>query len=330
MRLSADRSLKAMGAPNGGIDGTLLISSHPDDVALSVGGSIAKGFFPEPLLLVTVFSRGGTAIHYGGARKAGIDSMRAEEDMEFATAIGARLLQFGLADASASMSPGPEFNSIRWVSSVTRSMTTRRSPLSQGGLLVGVEAGLESLTRTVPRALKWSFLPELSRLDRGYSEMKYKLSTLISRFPGFVVACPLALGLHPDHILVNTACRDAVGRDLLWFYEDLPYASAYRPSGILRHVAQIRADLRPVYVDFEDKKGVKLGNLRIYASQVGPSDYRKVMRYAETVIPGGRAHERIWMPRTLAEKAHTLEAEGPLGAHSSMPDTGFSSSGTPA
>lgn len=275
--------------------GTVLVSTHPDDVALSVGASILAGFFSRPLLLITVFSHGsGFAPYYQGNKSTeSIDELRKMEDSSFAAAIGARRVQLGLTDAGTSEF-GRHPNRMRWALSVVRGNVTRINAPPRGVLAEGFEPVLVRLARTVPLTERWILAARLSRLDMAYAEIKRRLSQILSASPDSTVLSPLALGLHPDHVLVAMACTKVAGRSRLRYYEDLPYAYAYRQSGILRHVMLLNRKLRPIGNEVEGSIQGKLDNMRLYSSQLRPDDFRKVVKYAKGMSSSGRAYERIW------------------------------------
>src|SRR5450755_1046546 len=100
----------------GTTDGTLILSPHPDDAALSIAGALAKGLFPPPVTLVTVFDRTNFG---GGGELGGLDettALRAREDDSFAEMVGAEIIRLGMIDAcvrhgdrsiAALFEPGP-------------------------------------------------------------------------------------------------------------------------------------------------------------------------------------------------------------------------------
>jgi len=267
------------------------VSSHPDDVALSIGGSILAGFFRRPLLLVTAFSYGGWAPYFPGKHEVGIISQqRTNEDETFAKAIGAPLVQLGLQDAAAECMFGRGFNLQRWFASI-----------AHGGVIRGeeettwLEDGLGRFAHyKVPRGLRWSLMERMGKLDRVYGSLTDILTQIASKLPGATLACPLGLGLHPDHVLVTTACKSLAKFMPVCYYEDLPYARDYPLASIQRHATRLDPDLRPVRVDVERLLAIKLDNLHLYSSQLGPNDFDKVITHAKRLAINGRACERIW------------------------------------
>jgi LmbE family N-acetylglucosaminyl deacetylase len=282
--------------------GTILVSAHPDDVALSIGGSILAGFFRRPLLLVTVFSYGGWAPYYHGSHGVdAISALRAKEDERFAKAIGSRLMQLDMNDAAMESMFGEDFNMQRWLSSVVRGDVIRGEEV-----VSGFESGLGELAERVPRVIRWSIMERLAKLDRAYLDVKRRLSRVLVRYPDAVLVSPLALGLHPDHVLVARACR-SLAESRVCYYEDLPYARAYGLAGIQRHVSRFERRLRPVWVDINSVINVKLENLRLYPSQLDSPDFVRVLRHAKSLGTDGRFYERIW---TTPQSAIDFPTEG--------------------
>jgi LmbE family N-acetylglucosaminyl deacetylase len=269
---------------------TILVSAHPDDVALSVGGSILAGFFRRPLLLVTVFSYGGWAPYYHGSHDVDIISaLRAREDGRFAKAIDSRLMQLDMNDAALESMFGEDFNVQRWLSSVVRGDVIRGKEV-----VSGFESGLGELAERVPRVVRWSMMERLAKLDRAYLDIKRRLTQVLIHYPDAALVSPLALGLHPDHVLVASACKSLATESRVCYYEDLPYARTYGLAGIQRHVSHFERGLRPVWVDINSVIDVKVENLRFYSSQLDSPEFVRVLRHAKSLGTDGRFYERVW------------------------------------
>lgn len=267
--------------------GTVLISIHPDDVALSIGGSILAGQFRRPLLIATLFTTSMTAPFHRGPRDVEtVSTLRQTEDIAYAKSIGSSLVRLDLPDSKVSSRTGVNYYPLRWTSSLLRGLPAPRSR---------VESALGRIAEMAPRSSKWILMKEVARLDRTYIMLKDRLSALFSRFHDSAFAVPLGVGLHPDHVLGACACRSLVGRrDELYYYEDVPYASEYSPSSVLRHVSLFDRDLRPISVDVSGEMDVKIQKLAIYKSQIGPGDVPKMLRHAERLGRGTRLIERLW------------------------------------
>ena len=269
--------------------GTIIVSAHPDDAALSVGGTILSGFFKSPMVLVSVFSRGATAPYHTGKEtgKSLYNLMLAEDDA-FANVAGVHLVELRMTDAALGSKFGGEFIPARWVTSLLRGRPPpNNSPLER-------YAGI--LAEETPRVSRWSLMDKLARLDSAYPVLREKLTTVLAEFPGATLASPLALGLHPDHVIVASVCRglEAEGVPTLYF-EDLPYASRYTLSDIQRHVERFAKGLVPTHVDVEAEVEGKIKNMKLYSTQVGPRQVNQVLAHARRLSYDGRAKERLWV-----------------------------------
>ena len=143
-------------------------------------------------------------------------------------------------------------------------------------------------------------MEKLARLDSAYPALRAKLAATLEEFPGATLASPLALGLHPDHVIVASVCRslEAGGVPTVYF-EDLPYASKYPLPEIQRHVERFAKGLVPTRVDVETEIETKIRNIKLYSSQVGPRQVRQVLAHARRISDDGRAYERVWARRSL-------------------------------
>lgn len=276
--------------------GTILVSAHPDDVALSIGGAILAGFFRRPLLLITVFSSGGWApIQPGGYDAEMVSELRAREDERFSSSIGAQWQQFGLTDAGSSVSFGKSLDGMRWISSIVRGEVIRSNEAEVGRVTRGFERRAGGLAGRIPRPPRLSMMEILARFDRVNVELDQKLADIITRFPDASIASPLALGLHPDHVLVACAVRRLAKTRTVFYYEDLPYARTYTQSEVQSHVGRFRSGLESVLVDIVNVVEGKIDNLRLYSSQLRAKDLENVRKYARNLAGNGKAYERFWI-----------------------------------
>lgn len=268
--------------------GTVVVSAHPDDAALSVGGSMLSGFFERPIVLVTVFSRGATApYHTGRERGESLYRLMLAEDASFADAAGLRLVQLGMTDAALGSAVGEAFIPARWAASILRG----RPPPNNSQL----ERYAGMLAEETPRVSRLSLMEKLVRLDSEYSALRAKLVAILDELPGATLASPLALGLHPDHVIAATVCRSLERENVpTVYFEDLPYAAAYQLAEIAHHVERFSRGLVPSCVDVESEMDAKIRNARLYATQVGPRQVERVLRHAKRISPDGRPCERIW------------------------------------
>lgn len=77
-----------------------LVSPHPDDIALSVGGLLLKVGAIEGITLCTVFSRSIWAPHLAGKSVDYVSRLRCQEEKSYAAAIGADLVLLDFPDSS--------------------------------------------------------------------------------------------------------------------------------------------------------------------------------------------------------------------------------------
>lgn len=78
--------------------GTVILSPHCDDAALSLGALIVEGRFPAPVTVVTVFTRSGFS-RETGLTVAETTRMRLREERRFAEWAGVELIGLGFWDA---------------------------------------------------------------------------------------------------------------------------------------------------------------------------------------------------------------------------------------
>jgi LmbE family N-acetylglucosaminyl deacetylase len=88
--------------------GTLVLSPHADDAALSIGGSLLLRAYPAPVRLLTVFSRSSFGYGQLCADARAVTAKRREEDLHFAAVCGAHFLSLDLPDAPLRQGPGAE------------------------------------------------------------------------------------------------------------------------------------------------------------------------------------------------------------------------------
>jgi LmbE family N-acetylglucosaminyl deacetylase len=79
--------------------GSVVLSPHPDDAALSLAGLAHVGVLPPPITVVTVFDQTDFAGFSPLRGAESVSKMRAAEDDTFASQLGASLIRLGHADA---------------------------------------------------------------------------------------------------------------------------------------------------------------------------------------------------------------------------------------
>jgi len=88
--------------------GTVLLSPHPDDIAYSLGGSILTGFYPPPMRIITIFTRGSLAPRRSDLTDVDrISKIRALEDYEYGREIKVRIQRLHFAESSLRDTPSP-------------------------------------------------------------------------------------------------------------------------------------------------------------------------------------------------------------------------------
>jgi len=93
---------------------TLLISTHPDDVAYSIGATVLTKFFSRPMMLVTIFTKSTYAPFAKTSKNSkNVTKLRRREDTRFAKAIGVTLHRFDFPDTT--LRGYPDLESIFYV-----------------------------------------------------------------------------------------------------------------------------------------------------------------------------------------------------------------------
>jgi LmbE family N-acetylglucosaminyl deacetylase len=78
---------------------TIFISPHSDDIALSIGGTIAVNLFEQPFEIVTIFSK-SVATCFRDNNLASVSKIREMEDTKYAATIGAKINLLNFPDSS--------------------------------------------------------------------------------------------------------------------------------------------------------------------------------------------------------------------------------------
>jgi LmbE family N-acetylglucosaminyl deacetylase len=211
----------------------LAISPHLDDVALSVGGIVARTVAsgadvfvatvftadaPHPAMSSPVIEELNKLWNLGPHPMAS----RRREDVAAVNALGARTIHGGLPDAI---------------------YRTDRDRNCLYPTRTGVFSG---------RSREDDIIPALNKLFAGW----------IADFRPDAILCPLAVGRHVDHILTSESVRTTVpGRNLnVFLYEDFPYSTGLFPPGFpdsveaaLRSTSWTVTDPQTVSVDVSAK-----------------------------------------------------------------------------
>ncbi|MFT3766817.1 MAG: PIG-L family deacetylase [Minicystis sp.] len=247
----------------------LVLSPHPDDAALSLGGHLAaRAAAGERVLVVTVCTAAPPAgrvpcafardvLARLGLTPAAYAEARAREDREAARILGAQTIHAGLLDA-------PD-----------------RLPDRYGTVaaLTGAPAAGDPI------------IPQLDDL----------LATLRAQHPGATLHAPLGAGGHVDHVLVHEAARRAFpGFRALRFYEDFPYAAG-DTAAVPRRLRDAGTPV-PVVVDVTPFLDRRIEAIGAYATQVpilfGSARAMEslVRAFAADASPNGGYAERLFAP----------------------------------
>lgn len=242
------------------------VSPHFDDIALSMGGAVARQRRDgEAVLVVAVFTaRPGASLtrfaefqheRWGGS-EAPWPGREAEERAAMAD-LGADYLWLGYPDA---IYRGGQY-------------------LSDEDLFGPVKSGDEALSR--------SLADDIVRVWR--------------RCPRSTLYLPLGVGGHVDHQLCHGIHSDpSLEKVQMLFYEDLPYS--LNPGAVEARVAEVAADLQPRVVEIGPAVDAKIRAVQRYVSQVewifrhhGRAD-QALRDYSAglSAIAGGHA-ERLWV-----------------------------------
>lgn len=243
------------------------LSPHPDDVALSCGGAIARHSAAGARVLVvticTAAPRGPlNALAQASHRKWGLTAdqvMRARlhEDALAMERLGADSYWAGMLDA----------------------IYRRPDAYTSDDLLFGAPVPDDPL------------LPELREF----------VGALRGRVPRATIYAPLGVGSHVDHLITYVAARDHAGPAVA-FYEDFPYVAV--PGALERRLQQLDGEFVTSTIDIDAVLTRKIGAIEAYASQISSlplfgdveSMRRVVTEYAEALRPEvGTYGERLWL-----------------------------------
>ncbi len=111
------------------------------------------------------------------------------------------------------------------------------------------------------------------------------------------VFLPMAPGNHVDHVIVHSQLYELYDRLIsrgidVYLYEDLPY-SWYGDVDDRIAAIEKRYTLRPITNDITDFYPKKEILLKMYTSQLGEDELRKVREYAASLEPN-KYCERVW------------------------------------
>ncbi|ASO18725.1 LmbE family N-acetylglucosaminyl deacetylase [Actinoalloteichus hoggarensis] len=286
----------------------LLLSPHPDDIAWSLGGTVARlGAAGADLRVLTFFGRSRYAPGHPAHGEAETTRVRALEEETWARAAGVRLRRGDLPDASlrgydddTEMGAIPEDAVIgRAAAMLRRAVDEIRpdvvlAPLAVGGHVdhAAVRAavtriGLGDQARRGPTAHRRADLP-------AGGEPLHRVPVAVGGGGAALAASP-SVGVvgetGPVRVRdtgdppVDTRGLGQAGEPALFWYEDLPYAArgGPRPPGL------------PLVIDVEEVWSAKERGVRCFPSQE-PDTVLPVLRGHADAVSG----ERVWAPGQAA------------------------------
>lgn len=125
-----------------------------------------------------------------------------------------------------------------------------------------------------------------------YPLVEYALLNTLNSVKFDLILCPLAIGNHIDHKIVQKAMKTVCGKYLM-YYEDLPYSCCFSDKDVLS-IARIRTNsIEPGYIDISGVIGDKIKDIQTYASQIEDGLIDKVVQYSKR-FDKARCFERIW------------------------------------
>lgn len=234
--------------------GTLVVAPHPDDAALSVGGSVFH--LPKPVVLLTVFGRTNFTAH--GNFEADVEAVtrrRREEDRAYAERTGLEWIYLDLPDAALRV---PQEYRFIIISDPDESRAALEVDLQSPG-----------------------------------PEVRAALRDAVGRMGSPLVLLPAGIGRHRDHVLVREVGREVAAERgcAAAFYEDLPYSASITDQAIRGWMAELDPELVPVPVPIDDTLEEKLAAVQLYESQMNYTLVDSLRRIARR---HGTPAERLW------------------------------------
>jgi LmbE family N-acetylglucosaminyl deacetylase len=245
----------------------VVLAPHPDDAALSCGGTIARLCDEQARVLVVTICAGSPepgrlspfARYLHEAWALGEDPIagRRAEDARAMALLGCDGVQLEQLDAPY-----------------------RHAAYGEGDAWRGTVAAGDPLA------------PAASEI----------ITHLYAQQPDARFYAPLGAGNHVDHQVIG-ACAASASLAELWWYEDLPYA-AKQPGAVESRLAALGDVVQPRIVDISSTMGRKLDAVACFASQqrelFGDADGARMLRdYAAAIAGHTGFAERFWAPGAI-------------------------------
>ncbi len=186
------------------------VSPHLDDAALSCGGLLCHLADKTDVTVVSVFTKVTQSPYTLSARQflkqcknpdaENLFEERKKEDVEALNSIGVKTTHLGFVDAS-------------W-----------RKKEGLHGLRKAIADVFPEFGHVYP-TYRWNVISGvISKYDNSLMDsIKKSLESLISSHQKFVVFCPLGIGNHVDHVVVNKCCQEVFDDIIYW--SDFPYST---------------------------------------------------------------------------------------------------------
>jgi len=239
----------------------IYLSPHPDDAALSCGGTIARqAAAGEHVLVVTICD--------------------------------------GSPPPDASFSPFAADQHRRWDLPPAEAMRRRRAEDAAALAILGADGsdlGLLDAIYRMPAAYvdDATLFGPPDPADPLGAQLRASLPAILALYPGARLYAPLGVGNHVDHQATHALAAALAAEGVpVAFYEDFPYVA--RPGAREARLAVIGPALRPEPVDIAATLERKIAAIAAYASQLD-----NLFGGAEPMAEVVRAHgaeERFWTP----------------------------------
>lgn len=250
---------------------TILVSPHPDDVALSLGGMIVGDLLPKPLIGVTAFTK-SAHVSYGYTGVSPLIEGILPTRYRSVSRLKKKLVMMEITRHR-------KREDLRFFKS-------RDIPYIDLNLLEAPLRGHRHIMRV-------SHL--LERDIAAIEAIRSAVSKLTSKVETGYIIIPLGLRNHIDHKIVRDACLGVCGNLCPVFYEDLPYAADISLEEIDKAVTLLDSSLCPQVFDIQEYLETKIDNLRFYSSQIGKRQIYRTVLHAQRLGASNNACERVWL-----------------------------------